>query len=84
MPSPEDRFASSDPDDLAQRLALELERERAVWQRQRSQRGKWRALSLAFLFLVLLGALFAFFVFLPQWRSHSRANPAATEAAGDR
>lgn len=53
----------TDPDALARALELELIMKRASWQKMQARRGTWRALSFLFLFLVILGALLAYFYF---------------------
>ena len=53
----------TDPDALARALELELIAKRAAWQKMHARRGTWRALSFLFLFLVILGALLAYFYF---------------------
>jgi hypothetical protein len=50
-----------DPAALAKLLELELIQKRAAWQRSRSNLRSLRVLSFFFLFLVILGALLAFF-----------------------
>ncbi len=53
----------TDPDALARALELELIAKRASWQKMAARRGTWRALSFLFLFLIILGALLAYFYF---------------------
>lgn len=67
MTSTEKQPANSvtDPDALVKLLEMELSRKRAAWQRTRSRRGTWCALSILFLFLVIAGALVAYFYFAP-------------------
>ena len=55
----------TDPDALAKLLEMELALKRAAWQRMRSQRGTWRALSILFLLVVMAGGLVAYFYFAP-------------------
>lgn len=52
------------PLDLEQLLEIELMQKRAAWQQRKARRGILRALSLFFLFVVVLAALVGFFVFL--------------------
>jgi len=83
MPKPEPQpNPSTDPDTLAKALELELISKRAVWERARARRGTWRALSLLFLFLIVVTALLAFFYFLPDLRSREgdKARAAKTES----
>ena len=47
----------SDPAKLAEQLEIELILKRAAWQQSRARHGNLRAISLAFLFLIVLGAL---------------------------
>ena len=77
MPEERENQGTNDPDALAKALELELILKRAAWQKTRTQRGTWRALSLFFLLLVILGALAAFFFVLPQLRSRKTETPAA-------
>lgn len=72
--------SEGEPDALAKALELELQLKRASWQQMRARRGTWRALSLLFLLLVILGALFAFFFLLPQLRQDKEATPAVERA----
>ena len=67
----------SDPDALAKALELELIMKRASWQKMRARRGTWRALSFLFLFLVLLGALLAYFYFSSQMSRRGEESPSA-------
>ncbi|MDQ3626251.1 MAG: hypothetical protein M3372_03890 [Verrucomicrobiota bacterium] len=50
-----------DPAKLEQLLEIELMQKRAAWQQAKAKRGNLRALSFMFLFLVIIGALLAFF-----------------------
>jgi hypothetical protein len=65
----------TDPDALAKVLEMELALKRAGWERARSRRGTWRALSILFLLLVMAGALAAFFYFAPALGRHGAAKP---------
>ncbi len=56
--------SDTDPERLAQLLELELIQKRAAWQQAASRRGSLRVLSFLFLFIVIVGALVACFVFL--------------------
>jgi len=67
----------TDPDALAKALELELIMKRASWQKLRARRGTWRALSFLFLFLVLLGALLAYFYFSTQMSHRGEESPSA-------
>jgi hypothetical protein len=72
----------TDPDALAKVLDMELARKRAVWQRARSQRGTWRALSILFLLLVIAVGLVAYFYFALALgrRGESSPPPEATDS----
>ncbi|MDQ6860192.1 MAG: hypothetical protein M3032_03435, partial [Verrucomicrobiota bacterium] len=50
----------SDPDALARLLELELMQKRAGWQQGKQRLGVLRAVSFLFLFVVVAGALVAF------------------------
>ena len=52
-----------DPNQLAKLLELELMQKRASWQQGKQRLGALRALSFAFLALVVVGASFAFWFF---------------------
>lgn len=52
-----------DPEKLAKLLEIELMQKRAGWQQAKQRRGSLRTLSFFFLFLVIVGALFAFWMF---------------------
>jgi hypothetical protein len=74
----------TDPAKLAQLLEIELMQKRAQWQQAKARRGNLRALSFFFLFIVIVGALVAFFLFFSPARvtelranaPHSGASPA--------
>ncbi len=74
----------TDPDALAKALELELIIKRASWQKTKARRGTWRALSFLFLFLVMLGALLAYFYFRAEVRQHGREAPAAGQVESGR
>ena len=57
-----------DPARIEQLLELELMQKRAEWQRTKASRGNLRALSFMFLFLVIFGALVAFFFIFSSGR----------------
>lgn len=58
----------TDPAKLAQLLEIELMQKRAAWQQAKARRGNLRAISFFFLFIVIVGALVAFFVFFSSGR----------------
>jgi hypothetical protein len=84
MPSAEKQPSNlvTDPDALAKMLEMELALKRAAWQHTRSRRGTWRALSILFLLLVIMGALVAYFYFVPALSrsGESTSPPGATDS----
>ena len=73
----------AESDALTKLLEMELELKRAAWQRSRSQRGIWRALSLLFLVLVFAGAVMAWFYLSPALSGSGRAaSSSAIEKTG--
>jgi hypothetical protein len=62
-------------------LEIELVLKRQKWQRTRSQRGTWLALSIFFLVLVIGGALAAYCFFAMGYRP--AGGPAPSAAAND-
>ncbi len=76
MPAPEEFKPDplpNDPDALAKALEIELMMKRVAWQKATARRGTWRALSVLFLVLILLGALLAYFYFVPALREREKA-----------
>ncbi len=87
MPLPEKagpELSATDPEDLAKALELELITQRASWQKMRARRGTWRALSFLFLFLVLVGALLAYFYFSIQVSARKGESPSGERIENDR
>jgi uncharacterized iron-regulated membrane protein len=78
MPQPEEAEPQreSDPDALAKALELELIMKRAAWQKRKARRGTWRSLSFLFLFLIILGALVAYFYLMTNARQHGEERAA--------
>lgn len=74
----------SDPEALAKALELELIMKRASWQKLQARRGTWRTLSFLFLFLVILGALLAYFYFTTAVRQQRGERPAAEQVESGR
>jgi hypothetical protein len=68
---------ASEADALAKALELELMGKRAAWQRASARRGQWRALSFLFLFLVIIGALVAYFYLIPMVSRRGVEKPAS-------
>jgi hypothetical protein len=67
----------ADPEALTRELELELITERASWQKMRATRGTWRALSLLFLFVVLVSALLVYFYFSAEMSHRSGESSSA-------
>jgi hypothetical protein len=55
---------STDPAQMAKLLELELLQKRMAWQQAKARRGNFRAIAFLFLFAILVGALWAFYMFL--------------------
>jgi hypothetical protein len=53
----------TDADTLSQLLEIQLAEKRSEWKRATSRYRAFRSIGFVFLFLVIAGALFAFFVF---------------------
>lgn len=53
-----------DPEKLSKLLEIELVQKRAAWQRTAENRRGIRAMAFLFLFIVILGAIAAYFFFL--------------------
>jgi cell division septal protein FtsQ len=69
----------TNPADLEQLLEIELMQKRAAWKQAKARRGSLRALSFFFLFLVIVGALLAFFFLMsPERVSELKATGAET------
>jgi hypothetical protein len=65
------------PEAMARALELELISKRPAWQRAKARRQTWRALSVLFLLLILLGALLAYLYLVPALnRADRRRSPA--------
>jgi len=80
VPDNEKLPRETDPEALGRALEIELILKRAAWEKMRQRRSAWRAASLLFLLVVVLGALFAWFYFAPQLRE--RTDPAAASENG--
>ncbi len=74
---PKRDLRETDPDVLARALEMELLLKRAAWQKTAECRGTWRALSIFFLLLVVLAALFAWLFVAPQLRERGVESRAA-------
>ena len=75
---------ATDPDALTKALEVELMLKRASWSRAAARRGLWRALSFLFLFVIILGALFAYFYLIPKLTRRGAEAPAAETAESSR
>jgi hypothetical protein len=85
MPAPEEKQPvqpATDPEALAKALQMELLLKRASWQKAQARRGTWRALSFLFLFVVLLGALFAWLYVMPRLTRNGPRTPAEAADPG--
>ncbi|HEY0368284.1 MAG TPA: hypothetical protein VGC85_01685 [Chthoniobacterales bacterium] len=69
------------PDQLSKLLELELQQKRETWQHEKRRLSAFRALSFLFLFLVIAGALAAWWIFSPNQITDPRANPRAAPTA---
>jgi hypothetical protein len=87
MPEPDETKSEptvADPEALALALEMELMAKRAAWQKSRAKRGIWRAFSIIFLLLVVLGALFAYFYFASEVSHRGPEAPRAEAADSSR
>jgi hypothetical protein len=69
----------NDPEKLSRLLELELIQKRAAWKNASARHNKLRTASFAFLFILILGSLFAFYLLFSRM-NEQRANqrPAPT------
>jgi hypothetical protein len=78
----------TDPEKIALLLEVELMQKRAAWQQTKARRSSLRSLSFLFLFLIIVGALVGFFVFLSPRLQEARTSatsapsPSPTATAG--
>ena len=77
LKKPEPEPPPADPEALTRGLEMELITKRASWQKMRARRSTWRALSLLFLFLVLVGALLVYFYFSTEMSHWGGESPSA-------
>lgn len=66
----------TDPAKLAQLLDLELMQKRAEWQNAKARHRNVRALAFLFLFIVIAGAIVAFFLFFSSGAVNEKRSPA--------
>ena len=69
------------PEAMAQALELELMSKRPGWQRAKARRQTWRALSILFVLIILLGALLAYFYLAPSLNRGGKPPSAETEGS---
>lgn len=69
----------SEPEQLSRMIELELAEKRAQWKESATRRKKVRMASYFFLFLLIIGSLFAFFVLFLRVKEE-RTNPRPTPA----
>ena len=82
MPADNGKPKSADPEELARLLEIELIYKRAAWKQAAARQRAIRMASFAFLFFVIMAALFVyFFVFsdLSENRSAPKPTPAAAK-----
>jgi hypothetical protein len=82
MANQEDKLKSTD--ELSRALDVELAQKRTDWQRDRKKFRTIRAASFAFLFLVILVALFVFYLFFGRVNQTRTSQPAPTPASSPR
>jgi hypothetical protein len=76
-------FDKSDPEQLTRMIELEMAQQRAAWTEAEGRHRKIRAMSLAFLVLIVIGGLLAFFLLFTRFAQEhpaptSRSEPTAT------
>lgn len=73
--------SETDPEVLARLLEIELMQKRAAWQRATAQRNTVRALAFLFLFVVIAGAIAAYFFFFADSRTKSTHEEPAVKSS---
>lgn len=76
---PESR--AGDDDALLKALEIELLQKRASWQKAHGQRNAWRSASFVFLFIVVIGALFALYYVMAVMPRKTSEQPDPAPAA---
>ena len=71
--------AENDPEKLSRLLELELMQKRVAWKNASARHNKLRTASFAFLFILIVGSLFAFYL-LFSCMNEQRANQGPTPA----
>ena len=77
-------LADNDPEKISQLLELQLAQKRAEWKRASARYRMLRSLSFLFLFLVIAGGLFAFFLISSRVNEERASQPNATTTAVSR
>ncbi len=77
-------LADNDPEKISQLLELQLAQKRAEWKRAGARYRTLRSLSFLFLFLVIVGGLFAFFLIFSRVNEHASQPNATTTAVSRR
>ena len=73
------RKSEGDEIDAAKLLEIELMQKRAEWKRAKERRGGLRALSFLFLFVVIVAAIVAFYLFFSPGRVRDLKSKDASE-----
>lgn len=74
-------LADNDPEKISQFLELRLAQKRAEWKRAARHYRMLRSLSFLFLFVIIAGALFAFFVIFSRLNEGRAGQPTAPTPA---
>jgi hypothetical protein len=74
-------LADNDPEKISQLLELQLSQKRAEWKRAGARYRMLRSISFLFLFLVVAGGLFAFFLIFSRVNEERASRPNATTTA---
>jgi hypothetical protein len=74
-------LADTDPQKISQLLELQLAQKRAEWKRAGARYRTLRSLSFLFLFLIIVGGLFAFFLIFSRVNEGRASRPNATTTA---
>jgi hypothetical protein len=70
--------SKNDPEQLSRLLELELMQKRAAWKHTSARHNKLRTASFAFLFILIVGSLFAFYLLFSrvnEQRANQRPSP---------
>jgi hypothetical protein len=73
-------LAENDPEKISQLLELQLTQQRAAWKQASARYRLFRSLSFFFLFLVIAGGLFVFFVISSRFNEERTNHPEARNA----